>query len=358
MSTQADFADLFEQLTTAIVVLDTRLHIQYANGAAESLLAGSGRRLLAAPLESLFRYCSLSFDLLQQLGIQQQSLTDSDVAVVLHDGKKMTVELTASPVRFLAQDGLVLEMRQVDLIRRLNQEEVQRHQLAASQQLVRGLAHEIKNPLGGIRGAAQLLNAELQEEALQEYTQMIMSQSDRLRNLVDRLLGPNRVGPRALVNVHEIISRALHVLQVSLPEVIELVEDYDPSLPELVLDADQMEQVLLNLLKNASEALIQSTQGTRTIKVRTRVSHKEAIYGKQYRQVALISVIDNGPGVPDTLKDTLFYPLVSGREGGTGLGLSIAQTLVHQHEGKIELVSQPGETAFTVCLPYSHGGDA
>ena len=185
-----------------------------------------------------------------------------------------------------------------------------------------------------------------------------MSQSDRLRNLVDRLLGPNRVGPRALVNVHEIISRALHVLQVSLPEVIELVEDYDPSLPELVLDADQMEQVLLNLLKNASEALIQSTQGTRTIKVRTRVSHKEAIYGKQYRQVALISVIDNGPGVPDTLKDTLFYPLVSGREGGTGLGLSIAQTLVHQHEGKIELVSQPGETAFTVCLPYSHGGDA
>ncbi|RTE85878.1 MULTISPECIES: nitrogen regulation protein NR(II) [Gammaproteobacteria] len=349
MATQSDFAELFEQLTTAVVVLDQRLHITYANGRAESIFAGSGRRLLGAPFESVFRFTSLSPGLLQQVLSEQQSLTDSDVAIVLHDGKKMTIELSASPVSFEGVEGLVLEMRQVDLIRRLNQEELQRHQQAAAQQLVRGLAHEIKNPLGGIRGAAQLLNAELQNAELEEYTQMIMSQSDRLRNLVDRLLGPNQLGKRESVNAHAVIGSALNVLKVNLPSGIELYEDYDPSLPELILCADQMEQVLLNLLNNAVEALGESGRLT----VKTRVSHKETIYGKQYRQVALISVIDNGKGVSEELKDTLFYPLVTGREGGTGLGLSIAQTLVHQHEGKIELTSQPGETQFTIFLPYT-----
>lgn len=349
MATQSEFAELFEQLTTAVVVLDARLHIAYANGAAESIFAGSGRRLQGAPFESLFRFTSLSTGLLQQVLTEQQSLSDSDVSIVLHDNKKLTVELTASVASFQGVEGLVLEMRQVDLIRRLSQEEAQRHQLAAAQQLVRGLAHEIKNPLGGIRGAAQLLNAELHEAELQEYTQMIMRQSDRLRNLVDRLLGPNQLGARESVNAHAVIGSALNVLKVSLPESIELHEDYDPSLPELILSSDQMEQVLLNLLNNAVEAL----GGRGQLTVRTRVSHKETIYGKQYRQVALISVIDDGKGVPEELRDTLFYPLVTGREGGSGLGLSIAQTLVHQHEGKIELSSQPGETKFTIFLPYT-----
>ncbi|MCC5854786.1 MAG: nitrogen regulation protein NR(II) [Idiomarina sp.] len=339
---------LLEQLGTAVVLLDPRLSVSYANAAAETLLAGSGRRLPGAPFESLFRYASLNLHVLQHLIPDQQTLSDSDVVLVLHDGKSMTVEFTALPIVHQGNDALLLEMRQVDLIRRLNQEQMQQHQLAAAQQLVRGLAHEIKNPLGGIRGAAQLLHAELHSEALEEYTRMIMAQSDRLRGLVDRLLGPNRPGPRDWVNVHEVIARATDVMAVDMPAGVSIVKDYDPSLPELYASADQLEQVILNILKNALEAV--GSEGE--VILRTRVSHGEAIYGKQYRQAALISIIDNGPGVADALKDTLFYPLVSGREGGTGLGLSIAQSLVHQHAGKIEVNSRPGQTQFTLCLPY------
>src|SRR5690554_1174548 len=247
--------ELFDQLATAIFVLDSRLHVRYANAAAEMLVAGSGRRLIGAPFESLFRYCSLSLLLLHDVLGEQKSLTDSDVALVLHDSKAMTVELTATPAKLSQQDSLLIEMRQVDLIRRLNQEQVQQHQLAAAQQLVRGLAHEIKNPLGGIRGAAQLLQAELGNKALQEYTQMIMSQADRLRGLVDRLLGPTKVGEREWVNIHAVIARALEVLNVNRPAGVKVVQDYDPSLPELEMCADQVEQVMLNLIKNASEAM-------------------------------------------------------------------------------------------------------
>lgn len=341
---------ILQQMVTAVLIIDSNGLIRFANASAESMLAGSSRRLKDAPLESLFQYSSFDFDILHEAQRQQKSLSDSDVSLVLHDAKTITVELVVSPCELDdGQSGQLLELRQVDLIRRLNQEQAQQHQLAAAQKLVRGLAHEIKNPLGGIRGAAQLLAGKLAEAGLREYTQLIITQSDRLRELVDRLLGPNQPGQRQPKNLHQLIENSLQVLSLDKPEGVDFVKDYDPSIPEIKVAGHQLEQVLLNIIKNAVLAV--GDQGT--VQVRTRVVHQETIYGKRYRQCALVSIIDNGPGVDPLLKDTLFYPLVSGREGGTGLGLSIAQSLVHQHAGKIEVNSRPGHTEFVIYLPYS-----
>lgn len=348
---------LLEQLATAVITLNQQGNIEYANSAAELLLAGSSRRVQGAPLGSLLRYSSLDLDVLYQAFMSQRSVSDSEVTWVLHDGKQMTLELVATPCDLAAgQSGQLLELRQVDLIRRLNQEQTQQHQLAAAQHLVRGLAHEIKNPLGGIRGAAQLLDAKLGSAALQEYTQLIIQQSDRLRSLVDKLLGPNRPGQRHLVNVHALLERSLQVLTLQSPHSLVVRKDYDPSLPDILIGEDQIEQVMLNIIQNALQAMADVED--QQLLVKTRVVHQETIYGKRYRQCLVISVVDSGLGVSAALKDTLFYPLVSGREGGNGLGLSIAQALVHQHAGKIELNSRPGRTEFTVFLPYDHGDNA
>lgn len=339
---------LADQLVTAILVLDGQLKVHYANAAADAIFAASARRLEATPLDSHLRYSSFDLSLLSGVLQSQQTISDSDVTWVFHDGKTMNVELTAS-VAEVPGLGLtiLLEMRQIDLIRRINQEQTQQHQLAAAQQLVRGLAHEIKNPLGGLRGAAQLLDAQLPDNQ-REFTQLIMAQADRLRNLVDRLLGPNRPSQRRWVNIHEVLTRVLDLIQLECPPQVTVRKDYDPSIPAIWVSPEQVEQVLLNLVKNALEAI--GEQGT--IVVRTRISHQETIYGTRYRQCLLITVQDDGPGVPSELRDTLFYPLVSGRENGSGLGLSIAQSLVHQHAGKIELNSRPQCTEFTVYLPY------
>jgi two-component system nitrogen regulation sensor histidine kinase GlnL len=368
---------LADQLTSAVLVLDANLNVCYANAAADAVFSGSSRRLIGAPIDSHLRYSSFDMNLLRSVANHQQSIADSDVSWVFHDGKAITVELNASVAHFPdLRNSVLLEVRQVDLIRRINQEQAQQHQREAAQQLVRGLAHEIKNPLGGIRGAAQLLHSELASAEQREFTQLIMAQSDRLRNLVDRLLGPNRPSARSPQNIHAILQRVLDVVQLELRRSepvchVVISKDYDPSLPDLYISGDQIEQVLLNLVQNAIDALrtedalrTDSNQSAgaehepaaeqveKQLVIRTRVSHQETIYGKRYRQCALISVQDNGPGVAADLKDTLFYPLVTGRVGGTGLGLSIAQSLVHQHAGKIEVSSRPGHTEFTVVLPY------
>ena len=360
-----DSQDIIEQLVTAVLILDSRGHIKFANAAAESLLAGSSRRLRGAPLESLFRYSSIDFQLLYEALAHQQTVSDSDVVWVLHDARQITVELVVSPCTLVGEStgtaekpGQLMELRQVDLMRRLSQEQTQQHQLLAAQQLVRGLAHEIKNPLGGIRGAAQLLSAKLASADLEEYTHLIIKQSDRLRELVDRLLGPNKPGKRETVNVHQLIERCMQVVALQAPVHIELHKDYDPSLPAVDIVEHQIEQVVLNILKNAIEALSQRPQTPGKVLVKTRVAHQETIYGKRYRQCLLLSIIDDGPGIPADLKDTLFYPLVSGRENGTGLGLSIAQSLIHQHAGKIELSSRPGHTEFTLYVPYTSQSQA
>tara|TARA_Y100001934_G_C11967953_1_gene592668 strand:- start:14 stop:676 length:663 start_codon:yes stop_codon:yes gene_type:complete len=219
--------------------------------------------------------------------------------------------------------------------------------------MIRGLAHEVKNPLGGIRGAAQLLARELPDAGLSEYTNIIVDETDRLAALVDRLLGPTNQPNRQSSNIHELIERAARLIEAESD--IEIRRDYDPSIPELTIDADMVQQAVLNIARNASQALraVASPQ----LRVVTRTERQFTIGTVRHRVVVRIDLIDNGPGVPVELQDQLFYPMISGRADGTGLGLSIAQSIVMRHDGVIEFSSRPGETVFTIILPLAAARD-
>ncbi len=222
-------------------------------------------------------------------------------------------------------------------------------QQQANRDLIRSLAHEIKNPLGGIRGAAQLLEHELDRPPLIEYTQVIIGEADRLQTLVDRLLTPHRLPKYRRTNIHELLVRVGSVIQAEFPQIL-IHSDFDISLPEFEADPEQLTQALFNVVRNAAQAL-EGISGTREIRLRTRVARGITLAKRRHRLALALSVEDNGPGVPEAIRDKIFFPLVSGREGGSGLGLTIAQTFIAQHNGAIECESVPGHTTFTILLP-------
>ncbi|MEH0667584.1 nitrogen regulation protein NR(II) [Vibrio scophthalmi] len=333
---------------TAILIMNESLQVRYANPAAEQLFAQSMKRIVGQPLSHLVQHASMDLALLSQPLQSGQSITDSDVTFVV-DGKPLMLEVTVSPISWEKKLMLLVEMRKIGQQRRLSQELNQHAQQQAAKLLVRGLAHEIKNPLGGLRGAAQLLERTLPDPTLTEYTHIIIEQADRLRALVDRLLGPQKPGKKQLENLHLILEKVRQLVDLEVNQRIEIERDYDPSLPEILMDADQIEQALLNIVSNAGQIL--SSQDNGKITIRTRTVHQTNIHGQRCKLAARIEVIDNGPGIPSELQDTLFYPMVSGRDGGTGLGLSIAQNLIDQHQGKIDVESWPGRTTFTIYLP-------
>ncbi len=339
-----DAGQILNSLINSILLVDDDLAVHYANPAALQMLAQSSRKLYGTPLPELLSYFSLNVELMRESLSAGQGFTDNEVTLVI-DSRAHILSLTAQRM----PDGFILlEMATMDSQRRLSQEQLQHAQQVAARDLVRGLAHEIKNPLGGLRGAAQLLNRALPDPSLTEYTKVIIEQADRLRNLVDRLLGPQQPGLHVTDSIHKVAERVVKLVSLELPENVTLVRDYDPSLPELEHDPEQIEQVLLNIVRNALQAL--GTQGGQ-ITLRTRTAFQLTLHGVRHRLCARIDVEDNGPGVPAHLQDTLFYPMVSGREGGTGLGLSIARSLIDQHAGKIEFNSWPGHTEFSVYLP-------
>ncbi|MEH0743445.1 nitrogen regulation protein NR(II) [Vibrio cholerae] len=333
---------------TAILIMNESLQVRYANPAAEQLFAQSMKRIVGQPLSHLVQHASMDLALLSQPLQSGQSITDSDVTFVV-DGKPLMLEVTVSPISWEKKLMLLVEMRKIGQQRRLSQELNQHAQQQAAKLLVRGLAHEIKNPLGGLRGAAQLLERTLPDPTLTEYTHIIIEQADRLRALVDRLLGPQKPGKKQHENLHLILEKVRQLVDLEVNQRVEIERDYDPSLPEILMDADQIEQALLNIVSNAGQIL--SSQDNGKITIRTRTVHQTNIHGQRCKLAARIEVIDNGPGIPSELQDTLFYPMVSGRDGGTGLGLSIAQNLIDQHQGKIDVESWPGRTTFTIYLP-------
>ncbi|WP_428441572.1 nitrogen regulation protein NR(II) [Photobacterium sagamiensis] len=339
---------ILDNLVTAVLLLDEKLTIRYVNPAAEQLLSYSKRRLLNTCFPELLQHSSLDIGLVQATLQSGQGLADSDVTFVI-DGKHHTLELNASPISWQKELLILLELKPIDQQRRISQELSQHAQQQAAKELVRGLAHEIKNPLGGLRGAAQLLEKALPDPSYTEYTQMIIEQADRLRNLVDRLLGPQRPGQRQVDNIHVVLEKVRQLVSLDCGESIQIHRDYDPSLPDFTMDQEQLEQAILNIVNNAALALQQINGGNITLK--TRTAHQTLIHGQRYRIAAKIDIIDDGPGIPRAIQDTLFYPMVTGREGGTGLGLSIARNLIDQHQGKIEVVSWPGHTKFTIFLP-------
>lgn len=336
------------QLVTAVLVLDQKLNICYLNPAAEALLAKSLNKLHGSCYDLIFANTSITQSRLKQLLATGQEFTDSEIVIEFNENTRFTAEVTASAVEFNRIPHVLIEFKQIDQQKQISLEVFQQQQWIAARDLIKGLAHEIKNPLGGLRGAAQLLSNELNQDQ-QEYTAMIIEQADRLTNLVDRLLGPNQLPQIKNHNIHSVLEKVCQVVNFSNEKNIELKRDYDPSIPNLECDQEKIQQAVLNIINNA----IQAIETDNVITIKTRIASNKTINGKQVKLSAKISIIDNGPGIPAKIQDTLFYPMVSARSNGTGLGLSIAQTLINQHQGKLFCHSRPGHTEFIILLPLT-----
>ncbi len=335
---------LLNHLTAAVMVVDNQLMVQLANQACEQLFGLSRRRLTEIRLTDCVSRIGLEPAQLQHSLASHQGSAFYAMSLITLDGQHHTVDLFLTPM----QDGQgLLELRVIDQQQRISQELHQYAQHHAAQLLVRGLAHEIKNPLGGLRGAAQLLERQLTEPGQKEFTGIIIEQADRLRMLVDRLLGPQKPGPRVVANIHRVLEQVSQLCALEFPDTLVFVRDYDPSIPDFDMERDLLQQAVLNIVRNAAQAM----EGRGTITLKTRTCSQVTIAGKRHRMAVMVSIIDNGPGIDDKLKDTLFYPMVTGKADGSGLGLSIAQNAVAQHQGRIDVDSWPGHTAFTLMLP-------
>ena len=349
MVSQVDLQQrILESLNSAVLLFDELMRLKYANPAAETLFSVSARHLLNQPYQALIQE---SADLQFQLEEAFQSgrpFTRHEVSLDLGNDNHVMVDFTAVP---LIEPGyateILVELHSVDRLLRISREENQLAQQEATQKILRGLAHEIKNPLGGLRGAAQLLERQLDSEDLKEYTQVIIDEADRLQKLVNRILGPNNLPNKRSINIHHVLEHIRSLLLAEGKSNVSIVRDYDPSIPEFQADPDQLIQAFLNITRNAYQAL--DEEGTITL--RTRIERKYTLGKQRYDLVARIEIIDNGPGIPEDILDKIFFPMVTGRAEGTGLGLSIAQSLIQQHDGLIEVISVPGGTVFTVLLP-------
>src|SRR5438445_201499 len=337
-----------ELLATAVLLLRADRRVAYANPAAENLFELSRVKLGGHTAEELFGdECGLA-QAIDKAVMSGASYTEQELELGLAGKPKVHLTCTVSAVEG-TEHVLALEFRHIDQQLKIAREERLLEQQLANRELIRSLAHEIKNPLGGIRGAAQLLERELDRAQLIEYTQVIIGEADRLQSLVNRLLTPHRLPSYRRTNVHELLVRIKGVVQAEFPS-IPIGCDFDASLPEFDADAEQLTQALLNIVKNAAQALSGTTRGPE-ITLRTRIARGVTLAKRRHRLALKVAVEDNGPGVAPEIRDRIFYPLVSGREGGSGLGLTIAQTLVAQHGGNIECESVPGQTTFTVLLP-------
>lgn len=338
---------VLDNLASAVIVLDVELRVSYLNQTAEMLLAVSAKHVLGQRPESWMECPGESLvDLV--LATKVGSPITKRGVVLATDRADVTVDCTVTPM--VDEKGLrftIVELQNIDRHLRISREERLISQQALTRDVVRGLAHEIKNPLGGLRGAAQLLQSELDSEELREYTHIIIQEADRLQELVNRMLGPSRRPSYAPVNIHNVLERVRTLVVAETGERIAVVRDYDPSIPELVGDSDQLIQAVLNIVRNAVRAL----GDTGTVTLRTRVQRQITIGAGRHRLAAQIDIIDDGPGIPPEIADTLFFPMVTAGTGGMGLGLSIAQSLINQHKGLIECTSRKGETVFTVFLP-------
>jgi two-component system, NtrC family, nitrogen regulation sensor histidine kinase GlnL len=341
-------------LATAVLVLNWRGIVVFANQAAEQLFEISRAKLVGQQAQRLFSGDQPVDQLLADaeanaLGQRRQIL---ELRRAMRE--PLLVQATASAL-YSRETPLVIELAEIEQQLKVSREERQLDLTEANRQLLRNLAHEIKNPLGGIRGAAQLLEDELGSPEQREYTRVIIDEADRLQSLVDRLLAPHRT-PRVVTrfNVHEVFERVRTVISAEFPRGLQFVRDYDASVPDIVADREQLIQAVLNVVRNAAEALEASiAAGDAQIVLRTRVARHVTIARRHVRLALDLHVIDNGPGIPEELRDRIFYPLVSGREGGSGLGLTLAQTLVQQNDGVIEVESRPGRTDFRILLPLS-----
>lgn len=344
------FAGL-EHLATAVILLDKSRHVIYANPGSEVLFAISAKQIKGLPIAQVFPGCEILHSAVENAIISHSPFREHEFVITTMRQNSLAVTCTVTPVD-LAPACLVLEFQQMDQQLRIAREERMLIQQQANAELLRNLAHEIRNPLGGLRGAAQLLEHELPQANLREYTQVIIKEADRLQTLMDRLLVPHRVPKYEPTNIHEVLERVRSLLLAESPKGVSVQRDYDTSLPELIGDREKLIQAVLNIARNAVQAMqAHDPYGQGKIILRTRSERQVTLAKKRYRVAIRLQIIDNGPGIPAEIRDRIFYPLVSGREGGSGLGLTLAQTFITQHHGMIECESQPGQTCFTILLP-------
>jgi len=338
-------------LATLVAVVAADGAVLYANTALEDALGMSRRSITGSRLQDCFTEPTLLQSALSGARGNEFAALRYDTWLKRTAHEPLPVHVVVAQTEVPGE--VIVELLPLELQTRQEREERLIDQAQANKELIRNLAHEIKNPLGGIRGAAQLLQMELESKELIEYTQVIIHEADRLQSLVDRLLAPHR-RPHVVgdVNIHEVCERVRSLIVAEFPRGLKVVRDYDTSIPEFRGDREQLIQAVLNIAHNAAQALGERiAAGDGQITLRTRVG-RQVTFGKQRYRLALeLHVIDNGPGVPDSIKDRIFFPLVSGRDGGSGLGLTLAQTFVQQHHGLIECESVPGHTDFKLLIP-------
>ncbi|MCW3480454.1 nitrogen regulation protein NR(II) [Neisseriaceae bacterium JH1-16] len=336
-----------ELLDTPVLVCQADGTIVYANPASENLLALGRKELSRHPLFALFAEPAPLANALTTALSHHASFIEHDLELPLaHSDAALHIALTVTPID---NELALLELRALDQQLKIANEERLLLQHQANRELIRNLAHEIKNPLGGIRGAAQLLEHELLDRPeLKEYTEVIKEEALRLQSLVDRLLAPHRRHHVGEMNIHEVLERVRSIALAETREGLSIVRDYDVSLPPLMADKEQLIQVVLNLVRNA----VQAMNGRGEIVLSTRVARQVTIARVRHPLALRLAITDNGPGIPEAIREHIFYPLVTGRAEGTGLGLTLTQAFVHQHGGSIEFDSHPGHTCFTVLLPF------
>lgn len=346
---------LFTELTTGILVLDSSLSIKLINTSAESFLDSSLKSTVRKKITDLFHEEPDSLKDFEYCLEKNRDFKKIDAILHLRKGGRLLCDYTLRP--FSNEDFkncLIME-----IVGKENASEIkERHRMKTNQEIssefIRNMAHEIKNPLSGIRGSAQLLNNKLPDQNLREYTNIIIKQTDRLTALVDNILGPNKKPSFKVQNIHHPIENVMELEKNEIKDVeIKYEKDFDPSIPNLLIDSYLIENSVLNLIKNARESLSNSETLSPKIKVKTRVVHQEYIDESKFTTACKISISDNGPGIPEDIKDSIFFPMISGKEQGSGLGLSITQGIVSQHNGALQFKSEPGDTEFSIIIPIS-----
>jgi len=344
------YQDVLEGLTTAVLWLDESQNIQFMNGAAGEIFQVSPRRMIGQSWQVLLPGLVDNFD-----SVQSKRVTIHEYAISQQGLDKLRVSCTISPYKFGSNSGWLLEVYDTERHSRIVEEDERWHQYEAGNLLVKTLAHEVKNPLAGILGATQLLQKRHQsDDKAQAFLDIISKEVIRLKNLVDRMLGPAKSSIKEPHNIHELIRYVLQIIEGEKPQNIYVKLDYDPSIPDIYMDFEAMVQALLNIVKNGLQAM-ESLGGFLTIK--TRVEHKFTLGAKTYPLVASIAIKDEGAGIPSSVFDSIFYPMVTSKKEGTGLGLPVSQNVLRKHDGLIVAESKPGNTVFTLYLPLKQKED-
>ncbi|MFT5083131.1 MAG: two-component system nitrogen regulation sensor histidine kinase GlnL [Lentisphaeria bacterium] len=352
MVEHASNRQILDSLMTAVIVLDTDLNITYLNASAEVLFGVSSEHLVHKPISYCFSQNDGTPTSLEEALRENRNFTRRKTQWKLHNQTEITLDYTVTPAPEIGR--ITIEVQSLDRLLRISREEAWISSQETSRNLVRSMAHEIKNPLGGIRGAAQLLARELVEEEHGEYTRIIIEETDRLRDLVDRMLGPRTLPKRLDLNIHEVIEHVVSIVSLETQDAVDIKRDYDPSIPNICGDKAQLVQAFLNIANNAIQALTENSTTDPTITICTRIKRRYTIGRYHYPLVVKVCFKDNGPGIPEDIINDIFFPMITGRTEGSGLGLSISQNLIGQHNGLIECNSEPGKTKFAVYLPVGN----